>query len=85
MTTRSHPSRRRFLGTGVAATGMALAAPRIARAAGYPERNISVIIPTREGGGADRNFRAFFKRLEDEIGRRFRAGLLSWRIWSCRL
>ena len=59
MTKRSNLSRRRFLGTGVAATGIALAAPQIAHAADYPERNISVIIPTREGGGADRNFRAF--------------------------
>ena len=29
-----------------------------ARAAGYPERNINVIVPTRAGGGADRNLRA---------------------------
>ena len=27
-------------------------------AAGYPERNIDVIVPTRAGGGADRNLRA---------------------------
>ena len=25
----------------------------------YPERNIEVVVPTAEGGGADRNFRAF--------------------------
>ena len=28
-------------------------------AAGFPERNIKVFVPTREGGGADRNLRAF--------------------------
>ena len=59
MTNISNLNRRRFLGTTVAATGMALAAPHIARAAGYPEGNINVYVPTSEGGGADRNFRAF--------------------------
>lgn len=54
------PSRRRFLqGTAAVAGAAALAKPFGAFAAGYPERNIDVIIPTREGGGADRNFRAF--------------------------
>jgi len=43
------------LGTGL--TSLALASP--IRAAGFPDHNINVIIPTREGGGADRNFRAF--------------------------
>lgn len=28
-------------------------------AAGYPDRNINVVVPTRAGGGADRNLRAF--------------------------
>ena len=44
-------NRRSFLKTSAAAGTMALAAPGIARAAGYPERNIEVYIPTREGGG----------------------------------
>jgi tripartite-type tricarboxylate transporter receptor subunit TctC len=54
-------SRRSFLKTATAA-GTALAAGASfmrAFAAGYPERNINVIVPTREGGGADRNLRAF--------------------------
>ena len=74
MTKRSNLSRRRFLGTGVAATGIALAAPQIARAADYPERNISVIIPTREGGGADRNFRAFTSIWKTKLGTDFEPG-----------
>lgn len=59
MSIKSTLNRRTFLGTGAAAGGLILAAPQIARASSYPDRNISVIIPTREGGGADRNFRAF--------------------------
>ena len=31
---------------------------QIAMAAAFPERNIKVYVPTREGGGADRNLRA---------------------------
>ena len=50
--------RRGFLRTGAAAGAMVLGAPHIARASTYPERNIEVYIPTAEGGGADRNFRA---------------------------
>ncbi len=54
-------SRRSLLKLGamaaVAGVGGGLTKP--AFAAGYPERNINVIVPTREGGGADRNLRAF--------------------------
>jgi len=54
------PTRRRFLQGAAAAGTAAVAAPfSTAFGAGYPSRNINVIIPTREGGGADRNFRAF--------------------------
>lgn len=54
------PSRRVFLQSALAA-GAAVAAldPFRRAAAAYPEGNIDVVIPTREGGGADRNFRAF--------------------------
>ncbi len=67
-------NRRSFLKTSAAAGTMALAAPGIARAAGYPERNISVIIPTREGGGADRNFRAFTSVWKEKLGAEFEPG-----------
>ena len=71
MSKTSHLSRRKFLGTSVAVSGLMLAAPNIARATGYPERNISVIIPTREGGGADRNFRAFSSIWKTKLGTDF--------------
>lgn len=66
--------RRGFLKTGAAASAMTLAAPHIARAAGYPERNINVIIPTAEGGGADRNFRAFTSVWKNRLGVDFEPG-----------
>lgn len=74
MSTTSNLNRRKFLTTTAAASGMLLAAPQIARAAGYPERNISVIIPTREGGGADRNFRAFSSIWKEKLGADFEPG-----------
>lgn len=74
MTNISNLNRRRFLGTTVAATGMALAAPHIARAAGYPEGNINVYVPTSEGGGADRNFRAFSSIWKEKLGTDFEPG-----------
>lgn len=55
-------SRRGLLkGAGaVAGMGALTALPfGSAFAAGFPERNIKVFVPTREGGGADRNLRAF--------------------------
>ena len=53
---------RRDLLIGSAAFGAAslIASPlSIALAAAYPERNIKVFVPTRAGGGADRNLRTF--------------------------
>jgi tripartite-type tricarboxylate transporter receptor subunit TctC len=55
--------RRRFLGTAGAAAAAAgagsLLAPGRAFAQEFPSRNIDIIIPTGEGGGADRDARAF--------------------------
>ncbi len=59
-------SRRAFLGTSAAAA--ALAATRPALAQSFPENNIDVVIPTREGGGADRLFRAFASVWEPRLG-----------------
>jgi len=61
MKTQDSRSRRRFLKNSAAlAAGLSTAgATATLHAAAYPDHNISVIIPTREGGGADRNFRAF--------------------------
>ena len=66
-------NRRGFLGAGAAAA-VTLAVPHFARAAGYPQRNIKVIIPTREGGGADRNFRAFTSVWKEKLGTEFKPG-----------
>lgn len=54
-------SRRAMLKAGAAAGAVAGAfgATSGAFAQSFPERNIDVIVPTREGGGADRNLRAF--------------------------
>lgn len=73
MTTITNASRRTFLQGGVAAAAT-LAAPGIARAATYPDRNIDVVIPTREGGGADRNFRAFSSIWKKHLGTDFEPG-----------
>ena len=67
-------NRRMLLGTGLAASAMSLAAPGILRASSFPERNLSVYIPTREGGGADRNFRAFSSIWKEKLGAEFEPG-----------
>lgn len=74
MTTRTNITRRTLLSGGAAATALTLAAPHIARASGFPERNINVFIPTREGGGADRNFRAFASVWKEKLGADFEPG-----------
>lgn len=58
---RFAPTRRRFLqGTSATLGAGALATSRIGSAFGadFPSRTIEVVVPTREGGGADRNLRA---------------------------
>lgn len=68
--------RRRFLQGGGALLGAAglglagpgLAGPRLAAAQSYPERNIEIVIPTGEGGGADRDARAFAQVWSKHIG-----------------
>lgn len=55
-------SRRSFLkGSAIAVGAGALGVGPFqqARAAGFPERNINILIPTGEGGGADRDARMF--------------------------
>ena len=56
------PSRRGFLkGAGVLAGAGVLGSVPLTQssAAGFPERNLNIYVPTRAGGGADRNLRAF--------------------------
>ena len=59
--TRLQPTRRAFLQGSAAALGAGTLAGvpfRAPVAANFPSRTIEVIVPTREGGGADRNLRA---------------------------
>ncbi|MEM1074669.1 MAG: tripartite tricarboxylate transporter substrate-binding protein [Pseudomonadota bacterium] len=67
-------NRRTLLGSGLAASAMTLATPGLLRASSFPDRNLSVYIPTREGGGADRNFRAFSSVWKDKLGAEFEPG-----------
>ena len=55
--TPSNPFRRRLIAAGAAAA--ALGPWPLARAQAYPSRNIKVVIPTGQGGGAERLARVF--------------------------
>lgn len=71
------PSRRGFIKGWAGALGaLALAGPgwRGAFAAGFPERNLDVVIPTREGGDADRLFRAFTSVWKSHLEAEFEPG-----------
>lgn len=70
-------TRRHFLAGTAAVSGAALLAGSRALpafAAGYPERNLDVVIPTREGGGADRLYRAFTSVWKNHINTDFEVG-----------
>lgn len=74
MTDTTHNwTRRNFLQTGTAsaAIGIAGLTPNLARAAEFPERTMRAFIPTRAGGGADRNFRAFGGVWSKHLGKDF--------------
>lgn len=58
---------------GATALGPALGV-RPAFAQTYPDRNIEIIIPTGEGGGADRDARAFTKVWADHLDTNFEFG-----------
>lgn len=68
-------TRRSFLKSSLAAaTAAAVGAPAISRAASFPERPIQVFIPTRAGGGADRNFRSFSGVWKNHLNGEFEPG-----------
>jgi putative tricarboxylic transport membrane protein len=72
------PSRRTFM-HGAAATAAFSALPTSgSQAAGFPAQNLSVMVATREGGGADRNLRLFWsvwkKYLKTEMEASFYPG-----------
>jgi tripartite-type tricarboxylate transporter receptor subunit TctC len=55
--THPRPTRRRLLAAAVASAALGRAA--IAAGQGYPSRNMRVVIPTAQGGGAERLARVF--------------------------
>lgn len=65
------PDRRRVLLGTAALAGLAAVRPRVALAAGYPERPFNVVIPTRQGGGAERLARAFTAAWSEILGQPF--------------
>jgi tripartite-type tricarboxylate transporter receptor subunit TctC len=68
--------RRDFLTLSAALTtaGFTAGWPQLGRAADFPERNMQVYIPTRAGGGADRNFRSFAGVWKNHLGAEFEPG-----------
>ncbi len=71
-----HPTRRGFIQGSVATAGLGaltLSPFGPAFAAKFPSRNIKVYVPTREGGGADRNLRAFTSVWKKYLGVNFQA------------
>ncbi|MCZ7599824.1 MAG: tripartite tricarboxylate transporter substrate-binding protein [Gammaproteobacteria bacterium] len=73
MTEKRQTPRRRFLkqATALGAMGLAAPLPRSLFAQDFPERTIQVYIPTRAGGGADRNFRDFAGVWKNHVGGEF--------------
>ena len=55
--TRFNPNRRRLLAGAAAAA--AIGRIPLASAQAYPSRNMRVVVPTAQGGGADRLARVF--------------------------
>ena len=69
-----HPTRRGFIQGSAAAAGvgaLTLSPFGPAFADKFPHRNIKVYVPTREGGGADRNLRAFTSIWKNYLGVNF--------------
>lgn len=68
-TTFDRMNRRRLLSLGATVGAAGLFAPAILRAqAGYPTRNINVVIATGQGGGAETTARAFTNVLRTDLG-----------------
>ena len=66
-------NRRKFLtlASALGASGIATGLGIKAHAAEFPERTMQAYIPTRAGGGADRNFRAFGGVWSKHLGKNF--------------
>jgi len=68
--------RRSFLqmSAGLATAGLVSGWPTVGFGAGFPERAMQVFIPTRAGGGADRNFRSFAGVWKKHLNAEFEPG-----------
>jgi len=62
-------NRRYFL--KLSAAGLAMGLPTFSFGAEFPARSMQVYIPTRAGGGADRNFRSFAGVWKNHLGGEF--------------
>jgi tripartite-type tricarboxylate transporter receptor subunit TctC len=72
MTTRAKfLTRRTVLRGSAAALAAGFAATPLRRAWAYPERNLKVVIPTAQGGGADRLARTFTDSWRKSLGAQF--------------
>jgi tripartite-type tricarboxylate transporter receptor subunit TctC len=83
--TKIRPTRREILaGTAVGMAAYGLSPLSRAFAQQFPSRTFDVVVPTREGGGADRNLRAvtgvWKKYLNDAT---FEAGFFSFPAQHC--
>ena len=69
-------NRREFiaLSSAAGAAGLLSSIPGAAQAADFPSRKMQTYIPTRAGGGADRNFRAFSGVWSKHLGIDFEPG-----------
>jgi tripartite-type tricarboxylate transporter receptor subunit TctC len=69
-------TRRAFLrlSSAVAGAGAVAGWPRLGQGASFPERTMQAFIPTRAGGGADRNFRTFAGVWKNHLNAEFEAG-----------
>ncbi len=62
---------RRQVLVSMAGLGMAAAFPGVARAAGWPERNVNIVVPFGPGGGADILGRYLAEELARDLNGRF--------------
>lgn len=69
-----NPTRRTFIGGALAAPFIAKLGTTAARADTFPSRNINITVPTREGGGSDRDSRLFTGILKEHLDTNFEFG-----------
>lgn len=79
-------NRRDFLKAAGAVTAATVFAPHVARAATFPNKPVSLMVPFNPGGGADRSMRLMAPFLEKELGQPVNivnvAGGGGWNGWS---